>query len=786
MAKKNNLSMEEAFAYDVKAMKLDDDNFPHSRTGLRIYTQARKVMNVTILLFIISRIFEFIKNKGAFVFLDNKLNGGIDSLNSGKAFTLPPISGSSGTSSTPVVETPTQPLIQTPQIKNVGTPASNVAHAILTGLNFATAFLFVVFMVLLCAYMYRAIKRHQAWETGVFWNDRRAYKLSKNLVQTLDLKQRWTDWKITVKNNSVQTGSKTAKGMTHKDRVERDMLKSLKKVECFVNTRKSFSSKELQRHYKIQIQMPVMDEVIKKVESELKEIDEIATRLVQGDVVFGKLETSANRGMKISRAVEEVEMKVPKWYAAPKKVNKKFNDKFEWTFPLDMLPDTTSEIAEKAKEAKVWAEQTSATLNMYFASIKAKVNSSEFKVSTTQAIYYYDMVFDTATVSFDKLGEQLDNVMKLGGISVSITEGSVRVIVPLPAKVKANADIPTLWKQAFENKHNEVTQALWGVQPTGDLFTFSIDDCPHLLICGQTKSGKSVAINQVLFSMMSHATPDKLKFIMIDPKKVEFGYYADSPYLKIPVIKDMQYAYAALEWACWEMDRRFDKLEELGFRNLNQYNEAIENGELKNSDIDPEMAYKIVIVIDEYSDLTMQTDGATEPCIVRLAQKARACGIHVMLATQRPSADVLSPLIKANIPTRMGLKVADGNNSTLIIDETGCENLRGYGDAYFKDGLQGDMFRIQCPYLPEKNQETILKYIKDKFVAPTYTDYLDFAWRAGNIVAIKADDKGDLKDVPFDKNQIIADENGEVIPLDKLILNKMNGFTGVKKVKRRR
>lgn len=269
------------------------------------------------------------------------------------------------------------------------------------------------------------------------------------------------------------------------------------------------------------------------------------------------------------------------------------------------------------------------------------------------------------------------------------------------------------------------TDAVMGIDTNGEVFHTPLSKGPHWLVAGQTGSGKSVFMNALMASVMYHSTPQELKIMTIDPKKVEFAAYKDLPFCPIDPVTDMNDAYGLLSYLCWEMDRRYEILQKINVRNIEDYNQKYE--ELKEKNKLPQiiaeegrMAY-IICIIDEYAELTM-VEKTVEDLIIRLAQKARAAGISLLIATQRPSADIISSTIKANVPARIGLKTTDSMNSMIIIDEPGCEKLAGYGDSIIKM-TDGSMIRVQGPFISDDELETIFAELRNKWGKPTPIDF---------------------------------------------------------------
>jgi S-DNA-T family DNA segregation ATPase FtsK/SpoIIIE len=245
---------------------------------------------------------------------------------------------------------------------------------------------------------------------------------------------------------------------------------------------------------------------------------------------------------------------------------------------------------------------------------------------------------------------------------------------------------------------------------------------PHLLIAGTTGSGKSVTVHSILTSLLYRNSPDMLKFIMVDAKRVELTLYNKIPHLLTPVITDAKKTIMALRWAAKEMDRRYDLLEKRSVRDINSYHTNI-----LAKDPEADLMPYIVIVIDELADLMQAYPRELEGAIVRLAQMSRAVGIHLILSTQRPSVNVITGLIKANIPTRIALKVGSQIDSRTIIDRAGAEKLVGQGDMLYMSQDSPDPIRVQSPYISEDEVKEVVKYFVEAYKdeVPTHELNLD-------------------------------------------------------------
>jgi S-DNA-T family DNA segregation ATPase FtsK/SpoIIIE len=259
----------------------------------------------------------------------------------------------------------------------------------------------------------------------------------------------------------------------------------------------------------------------------------------------------------------------------------------------------------------------------------------------------------------------------------------------------------------------------------GEPYMADLASMPHLLIAGSTGAGKSVGINGMLTSMLYRATPDDVRLIMIDPKRLELGMYEDIPHLLTPVVVDAKQAANALRWAVREMEERYKTLAAEGVRNIEQYNrnvqQAIAEKRTPQNGETPKPLPFIVVVIDELADLMMVASNEVEESIARLAQMARAVGIHLILATQRPSVDVITGLIKANLPSRIAFRVASKVDSRTILDANGAEQLLGRGDMLFLPPATSRFIRLHGPYISEQESARLASFLR-KQGKPSYDE----------------------------------------------------------------
>lgn len=308
-------------------------------------------------------------------------------------------------------------------------------------------------------------------------------------------------------------------------------------------------------------------------------------------------------------------------------------------------------------------------------------------------------------------------------IALNLQAKSVRILAPIPGKAAVGVEVPSLYPQevsfkelllAYQDQPRKLhIPVLMGKTVSGENVISDLAKMPHCIIAGATGSGKSVCINTLVMSIVMNARPDEIKLLMIDPKKVELTSYSELPHMIAPVITEAHGAYAALSWLVKEMQIRYEILKQLGMRNITAFNTRKVNEELEASlslPIPPKMPL-IVAIIDEFADLMMASSSDLETPIARIAQMARAVGIHLVLATQRPSREVITGLIKANFPTRIAFKVASRINSQIILDDVGAETLLGNGDMLFLPPGSSQLIRAQGAYMSDEEINSVISFI---------------------------------------------------------------------------
>lgn len=355
---------------------------------------------------------------------------------------------------------------------------------------------------------------------------------------------------------------------------------------------------------------------------------------------------------------------------------------------------------------------------LYSFGVSAKVEN----VSVGPAITRYELK-PAEGVRVSKIANLADD------IALNLAAETIRIEAPIPGKQAVGIEVPNREREAvhlrevldsdeFRDNKSKLAIAL-GKDVAGNIQLADISKMPHVLIAGSTGSGKSVCINTIITSIIYHAKPSEVKFVMVDPKVVELSVYNGIPHLLIPVVTDPRKAAGALAWAVQEMDNRYNLFAEKGVRDLKGYNKVIEKDEGVGK------LPQIVIIIDELADLMMVAKNDVEDAICRLAQKARAAGMHLVIATQRPSVDVITGLIKANVPSRIAFAVSSQVDSRTILDSIGAEKLLGKGDMlYFPSGAPKPS-RVQGAFVTDEEVEKIVDFVKSNGTATYSEDILE-------------------------------------------------------------
>ncbi|HGJ0214094.1 TPA: DNA translocase FtsK [Streptococcus pneumoniae] len=365
---------------------------------------------------------------------------------------------------------------------------------------------------------------------------------------------------------------------------------------------------------------------------------------------------------------------------------------------------------DQSKEKKIVRENIK-ILEATFASFGIKVTVERAEIGPSVTKYEVKPAVGVRVNRISNLSDDL---------ALALAAKDVRIEAPIPGKSLIGIEVPNsdiatvsfreLWEQSQTKAENFLEIPL-GKAVNGTARAFDLSKMPHLLVAGSTGSGKSVAVNGIIASILMKARPDQIKFMMVDPKMVELSVYNDIPHLLIPVVTNPRKASKALQKVVDEMENRYELFAKVGVRNIAGFNAKVE-------EFNSQSEYKqiplpfIVVIVDELADLMMVASKEVEDAIIRLGQKARAAGIHMILATQRPSVDVISGLIKANVPSRVAFAVSSGTDSRTILDENGAEKLLGRGDMLFKPIDENHPVRLQGSFISDDDVERIVNFIK--------------------------------------------------------------------------
>ncbi|HEW1059006.1 TPA: DNA translocase FtsK [Streptococcus pneumoniae] len=365
---------------------------------------------------------------------------------------------------------------------------------------------------------------------------------------------------------------------------------------------------------------------------------------------------------------------------------------------------------DQSKEKKIVRENIK-ILEATFASFGIKVTVERAEIGPSVTKYEVKPAVGVRVNRISNLSDDL---------ALALAAKDVRIEAPIPGKSLIGIEVPNsdiatvsfreLWEQSQTKAENFLEIPL-GKAVNGTARAFDLSKMPHLLVAGSTGSGKSVAVNGIIASILMKARPDQVKFMMVDPKMVELSVYNDIPHLLIPVVTNPRKASKALQKVVDEMENRYELFAKVGVRNIAGFNAKVE-------EFNSQSEYKqiplpfIVVIVDELADLMMVASKEVEDAIIRLGQKARAAGIHMILATQRPSVDVISGLIKANVPSRVAFAVSSGTDSRTILDENGAEKLLGRGDMLFKPINENHLVRLQGSFISDDDVERIVNFIK--------------------------------------------------------------------------
>ncbi len=409
----------------------------------------------------------------------------------------------------------------------------------------------------------------------------------------------------------------------------------------------------------------------------------------------------------VQKDIAAAEKKIPKTYMFP---------------PLSRLQKGVASTGDSTKELKETAMRLQQTLHTF--GVRVTITD----ISQGPSVTRYELQ--------PEVGVKVSKIVGLADdIKLNLAATDIRIEAPIPGKAAIGIEVPNkenstvalrdlLESKEFKEFPSNIAFAV-GKDIAGKVIVTDIAKMPHMLIAGATGSGKSVCINTLIMSILYKAHPDDVKLIMVDPKVVELSVYNGIPHLLIPVVTDPKKASAALHWGVAEMEDRYRKFAEYNVRDLKGYNKKVESLQESGAEDAPKKMPQIVIIVDELADLMMVCPGEVEESICRLAQLARAAGIHLIIATQRPSVDVITGLIKANMPSRVAFAVSSGVDSRTILDMNGAEKLLGKGDMLFYPQSYSKPARIQGAFVSDKEVGDVVDFLKNQTIGNTYAEDIE-------------------------------------------------------------
>ncbi len=420
------------------------------------------------------------------------------------------------------------------------------------------------------------------------------------------------------------------------------------------------------------------------------------------------------------------------------KAKKKKSPSIEYELPdLGMFASTRTEKVDRSEleaECREQAERLEEKLNRF--GVKGSVTA--IRPGPVITMFEYEPDIDTKISRIIALEDDL---------SLALSAMSIRIVAPIPGRSVVGFEISN---QARENVlfsdliNHEAFAAtdknlplVLGVDVTGNPVIDDLVTMPHLLVAGSTGSGKSVGLNAMIMSLLCKMTPDDMRLILVDPKRLEFAPYADIPHLLFPIVTDPRKVATVLKWVVGEMERRYDAMSVAGVRNLGDYHKYHKANKDTTEDLEP-MPY-IVLIIDELADLMMVAGKEVEALITRIAQMARAAGIHMIVATQRPSVDVVTGIIKVNFPSRISFKVSSKIDSKTILDSSGAEKLLGRGDMLCSGPRTVGLARVHGAYVSDDEINTLANFLRERYPVE-YLDYTEVVLAASEAEAMDAED----------------------------------------------
>lgn len=439
----------------------------------------------------------------------------------------------------------------------------------------------------------------------------------------------------------------------------------------------------------------------------------------------------------------EIKDKQPKTLDSPEKNKKNINKNYRLP-PLNLLKNSTTKKTSKNKDNALTKAETLTDVLHQFG-----VNASISDIFIGPSVTKYELKLETGT-RVNKIVQLQDD------IKLALAAKDIRIEAPIPGKAAVGVEIPNSvattvsFKEVIKDipleYQNSKLLVPLGKDVSGKIIYAELNKMPHLLIAGATGSGKSVCVNTIICSILMRARPDEVKFILVDPKKVELTNYNGIPHLLAPVVTDPKKAAAVLQEVVVEMERRYDLFAKANVRNIESYNTYVnkKNNELAENE-QLELLPFHVVILDEVADLMMVASKQVEDCIMRIAQMARAAGIHLIVATQRPSTDIITGVIKANIPSRIAFAVSSSVDSRTILDASGAEKLLGKGDMLFSPMGSSSPIRVQGAFVSDEEVSAIVDYASSQQEANYDEKYINVKLNTNTFASSSKEEEEDAE-----------------------------------------
>lgn len=567
-----------------------------------------------------------------------------------------------------------------------------------------------VFLVL---YLFTIVMRHHNGEMAPFFNDMESVRLKRKIIRSIG---------AGIRDIYDESNRKIR-------RVEHGARFSLRRMDVSIHTTLDKGQPKPTKKYSIVIKKPRKSAVDKVVLNKIKDLQDILTGLTDG-VSFDQMKTTANRRYYTFDGAVERQLKEAR--SVVKRRQKKEQSiglgegtaegDTTLTFPLELLNDVGEKVVTETRKAEEFTESIKDKVSDQLSTLKIQAELVDTFTSSKTTVLTYAYSYSKNQLSDSRIGMDISNKIRIPGVLTSSNAGRMEVSVPFPEDIQIPIDYKGLIDREIANKRNlKPTDSIYGVLPDGSPVIKEISKAPHLLVVGTTGSGKSVGLNTLIIGMLAHNTPEDVKLMIIDPKKVEFKLYVDSPYLLTNPITEVEDGAIALKYAVLEMEKRYKLFEDNNVKKIEDYNKlANNNDKLKKMPF-------LVLVIDEFSDFKDSLDDfkEVEKSIRRLGQKARACGIHLILATQSPRSEVITGIIKANLPLKIAFQTASSLESRIALDDTGdnitADKLLGKGDMLIKEGSK--ITRAQGAYLSDEEIKAINDHWRNTFEKPIFVDY---------------------------------------------------------------